>query len=168
MEVSIMASQMKVEAVIKQGASIVGYVIVNEKGNKVKVDRSYMCYMAAAGKVEGVTASLCDGKVIIRGLGKGTPVIKEEPKAEDKRTIVYMVKQGRNIVGCIYDGDNNIIPRDVFEADALAGKLTNVTAQRYQGKILLRATVGSMKDIPVKKILSGKAEEVEDTSTEKA
>ena len=159
-----MASQMRVEAVIKQGASIVGYVIVNEKGNKIKVDRSYMCYMAAAGKVEGVTASLSDGKVIIRGLGKGTPVIKAETKEEDKRTVVYMVKQGKNIVGCIYDGDNNIIPRDVFEADALAGKLSNVTAQRYKGKILLRATVGSMKDIPVKKIPSGKAETVEDTN----
>lgn len=32
-----MASQMKVEAVIKQGASIVGYVIVNERVIKLRL-----------------------------------------------------------------------------------------------------------------------------------
>lgn len=147
-----MASKMKVEAVIKQGASIIGYIIVNENGNKIRIDRSYMCYMAAAGKIEGVTASLYNNKVLIRGLGKNTPVIKTEVEKEAKRTVTCIVKQGKAIIGCLYDGDETIIPRNKLEEDALAGKLSNVEAQNYKGKVLFRAINGSMKDIPVRNL----------------
>jgi hypothetical protein len=51
-----------------------------------------------------------------------------------------LVKQKNKIIGCHYDGVTDLIPRANLEQDAMDGKLTNVDAQRYHGKILLRGT----------------------------
>lgn len=135
----------KLVAKVKTGNSITAYDIVNENGQKVRVSRMHFHYLVGAGQIEGVTGTLYNNNVILKGNLSEVPVIKIELPDSEKMTVRAVAKSGRTTVGCYYEDREELIPREVFEQDALDGKLRNVEAQRYKGKVLFRGVA----NIPV-------------------
>lgn len=123
---------------IKTGTVVTGYDIENEKGQKLRIDRTYMCYLVGQGLVEGITGAIYQDTVVLKGDLNKLPVILRRAEPENQNTVKALVKDGRTVVGAYYTGNETLIPRDILEQDALSGRLTNLDAQRYKGKVLFK------------------------------
>lgn len=141
-------AKFKAVARVKTGTVVTGYDIENEKGQRLRISRDYMCYLVGQGLVEGVTGAIYNDTVVLKGNLNQLPVLLRKEEPENQNTVKALVKDGRTIVGAHYEGKDQLIPRDVLEQDALSGKLTNLDAQRYKGKVLFKG----VKNIPIIKL----------------
>lgn len=127
---------------VKTGVSVTAYDIMNAHGDTLRINREHMCYLVGSGQIEGVTGAIYKDTVVLKGALNELPVIKVELAPENKDTVESLVKDGRRTIGARYVGKQDMVPRDLFEQDALRGRLTNVTAQHYKGKVLIRGCKG--------------------------
>lgn len=141
-------AKFKAIARVKTGTVVTGYDIENEKGQRLRISRDYMCYLVARDLIEGVTGALYNDTVVLKGNLNKLPVIFRKEESENQNTVKALVKDGRTIVGAHYEGKDQLIPRDVLEQDALSGKLTNLDAQRYKGKVLFKGA----RNIPIEQL----------------
>lgn len=141
-------AKFKAVARVKTGTVVTGYDIENEKGQRLRIDRTYMCYLVGQGLMEDITGAIYKDTVVLKGNLNQLPVVSVKEKPEGQNTVRALVKDVRTVVGAYYEGNDILIPRDVLEQDALSGKLTNLDAQRYKGKVLFKGC----RNLPVEQI----------------
>lgn len=141
-------AKFKAVARVKTGTVVTGYDIENEKGQRLRIDRTYMCYLVGQGLMEDITGAIYKDSVVLKGNLNQLPVVSVKEKPEGQNTVRALVKDVRTVVGAYYEGNDILIPRDVLEQDALSGKLTNLDAQRYKGKVLFKGC----RNLPVEQV----------------
>lgn len=141
-----------VTAILRDGKKAVGACY---DGNEAQILYAQFEDDALKGLLRNVKAIRSKGKVLFNGTRTvpniqiseiGTPAnapaseaaVPMADETEAKHTVTSLVKVGRSVIGAHYDNGTELISRKQLEEDALAHKLSNLTAQSYQGKVLFR------------------------------